>query len=155
MRLRHEITPPFFCDPSGAPEFIPGFQWGSCYSIFSFICMFCRLLFVLLYFLFWPLCCLFSFDIRILIAPLVFANSSVYIHFFINTSLFPLLNVFASIFPCNLMVTRALHVPVLYSYIIHTTVDNKSRGPAYAHCCYNKQVLVSNKQRRAKMLFST
>jgi hypothetical protein len=27
--------------PSGTPEFTPGFQWGSCYSIFSFICMFC------------------------------------------------------------------------------------------------------------------
>ena len=25
-----------------APEFNPAFQWGSCYSIFSFICMFCR-----------------------------------------------------------------------------------------------------------------
>ena len=24
--------------PSGAPEFIPGFQWGSCYSIFGFLC---------------------------------------------------------------------------------------------------------------------
>ena len=46
-------------------------MWGSCYSIFSFICMFCWLLFVLLYFFFWPLCCLFFFDIRILIAPLV------------------------------------------------------------------------------------
>jgi hypothetical protein len=31
-------------------EFIPGSYWGSCYSIFSFICMFCRSLFVLLYF---------------------------------------------------------------------------------------------------------
>jgi hypothetical protein len=28
-------------------------------------------LFVLLYFIFWPLCCLFFFDIRILITPLV------------------------------------------------------------------------------------
>jgi len=28
--------------PSGAPEFTPGSSWGSCYSIFSFICMFCR-----------------------------------------------------------------------------------------------------------------
>jgi hypothetical protein len=28
----------------------------SCYSIFSFICMFCRSLFVLLPFFFWPLC---------------------------------------------------------------------------------------------------
>ena len=62
--------------PSGAPEFTPGFQWGSCYSIFSFICMFCRSLFVLLYFFFWPLCCLFFFDIWILIAPLVSSNTS-------------------------------------------------------------------------------
>ena len=62
--------------PSGVPEFIPGFNWGSCYSIFSFICMFCWSLFVLLYFFFWPLCCLFFFDIRILITPLVSSNSS-------------------------------------------------------------------------------
>jgi hypothetical protein len=33
-----------------------GFKCGSCYSIFSFMCMFCRSLFVLLYFFFWPLC---------------------------------------------------------------------------------------------------
>ena len=39
---------------------------GSCYSIFSFICMFCRSLFVLLSFSSWSLCCLFSFDLRIL-----------------------------------------------------------------------------------------
>ena len=38
--------------------------------------MFCRSLFVLLYFFFWPLCCLFFFDIRILITPLVSSNSS-------------------------------------------------------------------------------
>ena len=56
--------------PSEAHEFTPGFYWGSCYSIFSFICMFFRSLFVLLYFFFWPLCCLF-FDIRILIVPLI------------------------------------------------------------------------------------
>jgi hypothetical protein len=31
---------------------------------------------VLLYFLFWPLCFLFFFDIRIMIAPLVSSNSS-------------------------------------------------------------------------------
>ena len=41
-----------------------------------FICMFCRLLFVLLYFFFWPLCCLFFFDIRILITPFVSSSSS-------------------------------------------------------------------------------
>ena len=49
---------------SGAPE------CDSCCSIFSFMCMFYRSLFVLLYLFFWPLCCLF-FDIRILITPLV------------------------------------------------------------------------------------
>jgi hypothetical protein len=38
--------------------------------------MLCRSLFVLLYFFFWPLCWLFFFDIRILIAPLVSSNSS-------------------------------------------------------------------------------
>ena len=49
--------------PSGAPEFSPGVQWDSCYSIFSFMCMFCRSLFVLLSFLFWTLCCLFFFEL--------------------------------------------------------------------------------------------
>ena len=44
---------------------------GSCYSIFSFICMFCRSLFVLLSLFFCPLCCLLFFDLQILIAPLV------------------------------------------------------------------------------------
>jgi hypothetical protein len=36
--------------PSGAFECNPRFYWGSCYSISSFICMFCRSLFFLLYF---------------------------------------------------------------------------------------------------------
>ena len=67
---------PWTAHPSGAPKFTPGFKCGSCYSIFSFICMFSWSLFVLLYFFFWPLCCLFFFDVRILIAPLVSSNSS-------------------------------------------------------------------------------
>ena len=33
--------------PSGTLEFTPGIQWDSCYSIFSFICMFSRSMFVL------------------------------------------------------------------------------------------------------------
>ena len=53
--------------PFGAHEFTPGFQWSSCYSIFSFMCTFCISLFVLF---FWPLCCL-SFDWWILTTPLV------------------------------------------------------------------------------------
>jgi hypothetical protein len=55
--------------PSGVPAFTPGFYWGSCCSIFSFMCMFCRSLLVLWYFFLWPLCCLFFVDIRILITP--------------------------------------------------------------------------------------
>ena len=38
--------------------------------------MFSRSLFVLLYFFFWPLCCLFFFDLRNLITFLVSLNSS-------------------------------------------------------------------------------
>jgi hypothetical protein len=36
-------------------------------SIFGFMCVFCGSLFVLLFFFFWPLRCLFFFDMRILI----------------------------------------------------------------------------------------
>ena len=62
--------------PSGAPEFTTDFKWCSCYSIFRFMCMFCRSLFVLLPLFFWPLCCLFFFDVRILITSLISSNSS-------------------------------------------------------------------------------
>ena len=41
-----------------------------CYSIFSFMCMFCRSLFVLFSCFFWPFCCLSFFDLRILITSL-------------------------------------------------------------------------------------
>ena len=44
----------------------PEFQWGLCYSIFIFTCMFCRSFFVLLSFFFWPLCCLYL-NLRILL----------------------------------------------------------------------------------------
>jgi hypothetical protein len=33
--------------PSEVPEITACFKWGSCYSIFSFMCMFCGSLFVL------------------------------------------------------------------------------------------------------------
>ena len=39
-------------------------------------CVFCK---CCLYFFLWPLCCLFLFDIRILITPLVSSNSSYHI----------------------------------------------------------------------------
>ena len=72
-------------------EFTPGFQWGSCYSIFSFMCMFYKLLFVLLSFFVWSLCCLF-FDLRIMITSLISSSSScchtVYLrhHYIYNTT---------------------------------------------------------------------
>jgi hypothetical protein len=54
----------------------PDFSGVRVNLIVSFMCMFCRLLVVLLYFYFWPLCCLFFFDIQILITPLVSSNPS-------------------------------------------------------------------------------
>jgi hypothetical protein len=44
-------------------------------SLVSLMCMFCRSLFVLLYFFFWPLRCLFFFDLRILITPVALSKS--------------------------------------------------------------------------------
>ena len=46
------------------------------YSIFSFMCVFSRSLFILLSLFFWPLCCLSFFELRILITPLISSNSS-------------------------------------------------------------------------------
>ena len=46
-----------------------------CYSIFSFMCMFCRSLFVILCILCLLLCCLSYIDLRILITPMI---SSIY-----------------------------------------------------------------------------
>ena len=73
----------------GASGFVPGFWQGSCYSIFSFLCMFGGSLFALLSFSFWPLCCL-SFDLRILISPLVSSNSSLSKWGLQNTQTLPL-----------------------------------------------------------------
>ena len=63
---------------SGAPEFTPGFQWGSCYLILSCMCMFCRSLFVLLAFFFWSSCCLSFFDFHIGIFKLFLDCNHVY-----------------------------------------------------------------------------
>ena len=82
--------------PSGTPEFTPSFQWGSCYSIFSFLCMFCRSMFALLSFFFWPLCCLSFLDLRILNTPLVSSSSLLFyamVIIVINIIMEPPLNV--------------------------------------------------------------
>ena len=75
--------------PSGAPEFAP---WSSCYSIFSFICMFCRPLFVHLFISFWLLCCLFFFDIYGFWLPFWYLHTLLKKVFFFLISIFwPLL----------------------------------------------------------------
>ena len=58
----------------GVPEFTPSSQWGSCYSVFSCMCMVCKSSFCTFYC--WSLYCLSIFDLRILITPLVSSNSS-------------------------------------------------------------------------------
>ena len=56
--------------PTGAPEFTPGFSGVRFARSVALSVMFCRSLFVLFSFFFWPLYCL-SFDLRLLITPLV------------------------------------------------------------------------------------
>ena len=59
--------------------FTPGFSGVRVTRFLSFMCMFCRSLFVLLYFFFWPFVCLFFCDIGILITSLVSSNSSCFL----------------------------------------------------------------------------
>ena len=54
------------------------FLWGSCYSIVSFMCMFCRSLFVLFFFFFYPLCCLFFCLLSIVLSVLLRYTDSDY-----------------------------------------------------------------------------
>jgi hypothetical protein len=46
---------------------------SSCYSIFCFMCMFCKSVFVLFL---WPLCCPSGLDLRIFITPMISSNFS-------------------------------------------------------------------------------
>ena len=111
------------CHLSGAPEFTPSIQWGLCYSIFSFICLFCRSLFILLYFFFWPLCCLFFFDIWILITPLVSSSFSKICmwQIFIQSILFNLLDF-------------VVEIPVV-TFVTLTTKYSKQLVKQY-HCAH-------------------
>jgi hypothetical protein len=54
---------------SGTHEFTPVFSRVHVTRSLVLCVMFCRSLFVLLSFVFWPLCCLFVFDLRILVTP--------------------------------------------------------------------------------------
>ena len=59
------------CLPCGAHKLTPMFTRVAVTRSLVFCVTFCRSLFVLLSFFFWPLCCLSFFDLRILITPLV------------------------------------------------------------------------------------
>ena len=61
---------------SGTHEFTPVFSRIHVTRSLVLCVMFCRSLFVLLSFVFWPLCCLFFFDLRILVTLLVSSISS-------------------------------------------------------------------------------
>jgi len=56
---------------SGTPEFSLVFSGVRVTRSLILCVMFCRSLFALLYFFFWPLCCLFFFDLQILITHLL------------------------------------------------------------------------------------
>ena len=70
----------FFSEKKIDPEIVhyprPLRQMSFPSPIFSVMCMFCRSLFVLLYFFYWPLCSLFFFDIQILITSLWYLQTS-------------------------------------------------------------------------------
>ena len=74
FHMKHHVSSVTICSWWVHPLFLV----GSYYSIFSFMCMICRSLFVFYFssFFVWPLCYLLFFDIRILITPLVSSNSS-------------------------------------------------------------------------------
>jgi hypothetical protein len=60
--------------PQRTTKFTSGFYWVA--RSFVFFVMFSRSLFVLLDFFIWSLCCLFFFDLTLMVAPLVFSNIS-------------------------------------------------------------------------------
>jgi hypothetical protein len=62
--------------PFGKPEFILGFNEVRLARSLVICVVFCRSLFVLLFFFAWPLCCLSFYDLQILINPLVSSDSS-------------------------------------------------------------------------------
>ena len=57
-------------------EFIPSFQVRITRSLVWCVCFVDHCLSFCTFF-FWPLCCLFFFDIQILITPLIYTNSSI------------------------------------------------------------------------------
>ena len=60
--------------PSGALQFIRGFKWGSCCSIFRFLCNVLKIIFCPCPFFIWPMKCLSVLDLRLLILSIVISK---------------------------------------------------------------------------------
>ena len=126
--------------------------------------MFCRLLFVLLHFVFWPLCCLFFFDIWILITPLVSSNNSYTFYrsyfrlqrttwsIFTQSSMqfFKILSNFNVLATCELFicyyiilwkVTRFKYIQSLYPFCRSHKERDSLWSPQWKSILYNKQRL--------------
>jgi hypothetical protein len=120
--------------PSGAPEIIPGFEWGSCYSIFSFVCCYVdhRLCVVVFFYFGHGVICPSIFDV--LNAPLV-CSTLFYVNIFVPYVLGELckinriiLNVWCKYHFINIFVQRKFIV--LKHLSLHTP-----------ECCYFRPLL--------------
>ena len=94
--------------PFRTHEFTPGFQWDSCYSIFSFICMFCRSLFVFFYLFCWPLCCLLFFEVHVEICLHIFMFSQFCV---VMYAMIPICVVEGCRFICVICIQKSLKIP--------------------------------------------
>jgi hypothetical protein len=100
--------------------------------------MFCRSLFVLLYFFLWPLLCLF-FDIRIMIIPLVSSMFVLKVHHFLCTVLVVFIITF--VFPGDFY---SLYKNMLYNYILPPEIwDVLTGAPNITGYTWWKRTLVN------------
>jgi hypothetical protein len=116
------------------------------------MCMFCGSLFVLLYFLFWPVCCLFVFDIQLLITPLVYLSFSYILilkaHsigcwnclYFVEATTFKVLY-FAKLWYLTLRWWPSMST--LWSRLFF--FSNTDMDSILDHCCFFAKILVTNR----------
>ena len=62
--------------PFGAPGYISGFSWIHVARSLFYKVMFCKSLFVILSFFLWSVCCLYFFDLHLLITPSISSDFS-------------------------------------------------------------------------------
>jgi hypothetical protein len=117
--------------PSRAAEFTPGFKWDSCYSIFSFLCMFCRSLFVLL--IFFPFAILLSVLVRLTDSDSPFGIVKLFLRRFVSTPIYCVggscFNYIIYIYLCILLSnTFVILDDVRVVYQLHDGCDMRSRN---------------------------